>query len=104
LRYYVFVSATLSSNHMDHPSLGHLGHPVKLTGQGALIGRGRGGGGGEGVLHGFQAAAKEPRANAGVQQGRQGDVHQPHLEKAEGSERALGESQCPTKTTECKRA
>ena len=39
-----------------------------------------------------------------MQQGRQGAVHQPHPKKAEGNERAPAESQCPTRTTECKAA
>ena len=48
--------------------------------------------------------SNEPQANEGVQQGRQGAVHQPHSKKAEGNERAPAESQCPTRTTECKTA
>ena len=51
-----------------------------------------------------QLRCNEPQASEGVQQGRQGAVHQPHPKKAEGNERAPAESQCPTRTTECKAA
>jgi len=51
-----------------------------------------------------QLRCNEPQASEGVQQGRQGAVHQPQLKKAEGNERAPAQSRCTTRTTECKAA